>query len=102
MDVVSTVGEGTVVSPDGDLNEVTAASLRRELNRLVAGGCREIVMDLARIREMDAFGLGVLCAARTTLNREKGSFSVINASPELETLLRRTGLSRHVSISTAE
>ena len=102
MESVPTVGEGTVVSPDGDLNEVTAASLRQELNQLVAGGRREIVVDLARVRDMDAFGLGVLCAAQTTLNREKGSFSVINASPEVETLLRRTGLSRHVSISTAE
>ncbi len=102
MSTVQTEDVPVVVKPEGELDEATAADLRRELNKLVAGGRREIIMDLAQVRSIDAVGLTLLCAAHNSLTREQGALSIINASPELETLLARIGLSRHVSTSTAE
>jgi serine/threonine-protein kinase RsbW len=92
----------TVVTAQGELNGATTGALRQELSELVAEGHREIVLDLARVQGIDAVGIGVLCAAHNSLKREEGVLSIINASPELETILRRIGLSRHVSLSTEE
>jgi len=102
MSLVTTHEARTTVKPEVNLNETTAAALRRELNSLVAGGCRDVVMDLAQVRMIDAVGLSVLCAAHTTLKREQGNFSIINASGDIETLLRRIGLTRHVTPTPAE
>jgi anti-anti-sigma factor len=102
MSLVATENERTILTPEGDLDEVTASGLRQELSSLITNGCRDLVLDLARVRMMDAMGLSLLCMAHTTLQREVGALSIINVSPELDTLLRRAGLSRYVSISPAE
>jgi anti-anti-sigma factor len=97
---LSTIPEVPITVRLGQLNEATATFLRQELNALIIGGCRDLVMDLVRVKSVDAVGLGVLCAAHTTLKREQGTLSLINASSELYTLFCRTGLSRDVTIST--
>ena len=97
----SIVDASTTIWP-GELNEVTVPLLRQELNALVAGGCRDLVVDLNRVKSIDAVGLGVLCAAHTTLKREQGALSLVNTSPELYALFHRTGLSRHFTVIPAK
>ncbi len=88
----------TTVWP-GDLNAVSAAILRQELKALVVGGCRDLIVDLARVRNIDAIGLSVLCATYNSLKREEGALSIINASPDICTLFLRTGLSQHFTVN---
>ncbi len=80
---------------------MNAVFLRQELNALVSGGCRDLVVDLNRVKSIDAVGLSLLCAAHSSLKRQEGALSVINTSPELYTLFHRTGLSRHFTVTPA-
>jgi anti-anti-sigma factor len=80
----------------GDLDEAAAQTLCGQLSALLAGGAREIRLDLANVNEVDPTGLAVLVrAARSAAAaRPPIALTIANAGPQLRTLLRLTRLDR--------
>ncbi len=89
----------TVVQPAGDVVAALLPELRSVLRGAVAGGTRELVVDLARAHMVDSSGLGLLIAAHNSMRKSGGRLSVVHASPEVFDLLRTMRMHQHFSIS---
>ena len=60
-----------------------ADKVRDRLLKLPDQGTKEIVMDFARVKALDAVGLGVIIAAHNTAKNAGGNLTLINVSEEL-------------------
>lgn len=86
-------GEVTIVVASGKLTmgEGTS-SLRNKIRELVAGGSRQIVLDLADVSYMDSSGLGELISAHTTVTTAGGEIKLLNLAKRVHDLLKLTKL----------
>jgi anti-sigma B factor antagonist len=63
--------DGTqVVTPQGEIDALTAPTLGRRLLRLADEGKTGVVVDLSRVTFMDSFGIGVLLNALRCLSTQ--------------------------------
>ncbi len=74
-----TIGEGNV-------------SLRGAIKRLVEGGRKKILLNLAQIGYVDSSGVGELVAGYTTIKREGGQLKLLNLTGKIRDLLAITKL----------
>ncbi len=96
---ISREGEGARVQPRGDIVATSVPELRPAMRDLVRDGVRQITVDLADTIMIDSTGLGFLISAFNSVSKVDGSFSVINASPEILELLDTMRMSQHFSVS---
>lgn len=62
----------------GDVDITTAPGLRHHLDRLIAGGCKRIILDMDKVRYVDSTGMALILAASKALRRQGGLLSLIN------------------------
>lgn len=94
-------GEKVLVRPDHDITASTVEGLQQELMGLIAGGAREVVLNLTDIEMIDSMGMGLLVAAHNSLSEVGGGLSLTNVSKDIFGLLNTMRLNKHFSISEA-
>lgn len=82
------------VRPTGDLDATEAERLRLQLLDLLGRGVSRIRLDFSAVEVLEPAALGLLvCVARETNRRSPTvAFEVVNARPQVQTLLRVTRL----------
>lgn len=70
-------GAWTVLRITGELDIVTSPEVRQRVHEAVAGGRRELVLDLSEVFFCDSSGVGVLIAARRLLRSCQGRLHLI-------------------------
>lgn len=81
-----------VVEIEGELDELSCGRLQESLLRLLEGGEREVVLDLARLRFCDATGLRTLTAAAARFDRSHGELRLRAPADPVDRLLEGTGI----------
>lgn len=97
MDIDITAGEGgaaTVVAARGELDVLTAASLRTAFSGVIDGGRGHLVLDASGITFMDSTGIGVLVIALRRTRAYDGSFAIAGVHGRALRTLEMTGLAR--------
>ena len=86
-------GEGTAqLALRGDLDMAATFRLEPELDRLLAAGVREIVLDLGGVDFVDSSGLGLLMATHDR-SRESGTrIALVSARPEIRRVFQIAGV----------
>jgi anti-sigma B factor antagonist len=74
-----TIGEGTLV-------------LREHIQRLLAGGDRKFLLNLADVDYIDSSGLGELVTSFTTVRNNDGQLKLLNLTRRVQDLLQITKL----------
>ena len=74
-----TIGEGTLV-------------LRNQIQKLLAGGDRKFLLNLADVDYIDSSGLGELVTSFTTVRNHEGSLKLLNLTRRVQDLLQITKL----------
>lgn len=87
-----------LVTVAGDVDLLTAPRLRVRLSELAATG-GPVVVDLSRVRFIDAAGLGLLAHAASLATVYGGSLHVVTAQPRVRLLLSISGLEQHVGLA---
>ena len=64
-----------------------SSELRLNLHSLVTEKNRRVILNLARVRDIDSFGLGTLVAGYATMEKNGGRLVLINPSPKIGELL---------------
>jgi anti-sigma B factor antagonist len=81
----------SIVYVRGELDVYTATLLRRSLAELIAGGARQVVIDLRDLSFISATGLGVLVGAAQRLRHHGGSLVLRSTTPSVRRLIELTG-----------
>jgi anti-sigma B factor antagonist len=74
-----TIGEGTLV-------------LRQQIQRLLSGGDRKFLLNLADVDYIDSSGLGELVTSFTTVRNNDGQLKLLNLTRRVQDLLQITKL----------
>nr|WSY51082.1 STAS domain-containing protein [Streptomyces sp. NBC_00886] len=82
----------TVVELRGEIDLLTAQSLSARLDRLTAGPCPDLVLDLRPLSFIDCAGLGVLCRARNRTAARSGRLRLVTSDTGFLRILRHTQL----------
>jgi len=91
-------GNKVTVSPKRDIVSICVPELRDKLFALVEGGTNEVMLDLTQVGIIDSAGLGLLIALHNTLEEDKGTLEVCNASENLVELFRIMRLDKHFTV----
>ncbi|MFJ3900283.1 STAS domain-containing protein [Streptomyces sp. NPDC090025] len=67
----------SVLRISGELDLVTSPVIRKRLHAAVAGGRRDVVLDLSAVRFCDSSGVGVLIAARRLMRSCGGRLRLV-------------------------
>jgi anti-sigma B factor antagonist len=87
-------GRPAVVHVSGEVDVSGAAHLREALAAAVRSGVGRLVVDLEGVTFVDSTGLGVLVAAKRTLDRRGGYLELVVSRPRVARVLRISGLDR--------
>ncbi|GAA0691193.1 hypothetical protein GCM10010193_52020 [Kitasatospora atroaurantiaca] len=75
----------TVVQVTGEVDISGVSALRERLQRLIAEGCDQIVVDISRLAFCDSTGFAVLVATRRLLVARGGRLRLALPGPEVHT-----------------
>ena len=84
--------DGSLLVLSGELDIASAPRLRAEINALVAGGVRNLVVDLHDADFIDAVGLGAVVQASKLLSAHGGRFSIVRPKEGVMKIFTITGL----------
>ena len=79
----------------------TVASLRREVDALIDGGCRRVVLNLSATSYMDSAGVGLVVGEVRRMRERVGLLSLTNVSPEVMRTLSLARIVDFVPVSEA-
>jgi anti-anti-sigma factor len=82
----------SVVDVDGDLRAPVSPELRHTVDARLARGERRIVLNLARLSDIDAAGIGELIRARDAAMAAGGVLHIAHASGRVRHLLDIAGI----------
>lgn len=87
-------GEVTVITVGGEIDVYTAPVLRDQLDRQIAAGRHELVLDLRGVSFMDSTGLGVLVGRLKLIRLQGGSLRLVCSSERILKVFSITGLDK--------
>ncbi len=86
----------------GEFDLTAAASVRQELDGLIDGGHRRLVVDLKKVPFIDSSGLGVLLGRYRRLSELGGEMFIVGARPTVRTVLEMSGVPQVVRVLRSE
>ncbi|GIF07216.1 STAS domain-containing protein [Actinoplanes siamensis] len=101
MDLLVAVRPGrgcTVVEVCGDLDMAVSPQLHESLQRVIADGGRQVVLDLAGVGFMDSTALGVLVTVFKILRDHGGQLRLATPQPVVRDVLRITSVDRAIGV----
>jgi anti-sigma B factor antagonist len=92
---VSTIGDGiAVLHLNGNLNMVSAPTVREAVAGLVADGQTRVVVDLAGVPFLDSSGLGVLIGGLKRTRQAGGDLRIAAPTEQVRLVLQLTNMER--------
>jgi anti-anti-sigma factor len=82
----------SVLYVEGALRSPLNAALRRQVQALIDRGERSIVLDLDRLSDLDAAGIGELVRMYNMVVAAKGTLRIARATGKVRRILERVGL----------
>ncbi|NNM47100.1 anti-sigma factor antagonist [Knoellia koreensis] len=87
-------GASTVVHVAGEIDVYTAPLLREVLDKQIAAGRTDLVVDLEQVTFMDSTGLGVLVGRLKLVRGQNGSLRIVSAQDRILKVFKITGLDK--------
>ena len=87
-------GAVTIVHVAGEIDVYTAPLLREVLDKQVAAGRTNLVVDLENVTFMDSTGLGVLVGRLKLVRGQNGTLRIVSAQDRILKVFKITGLDK--------
>jgi anti-sigma B factor antagonist len=81
-----------ILDVSGEIDVFTAPRFKEALNGLIAGGQKNLIINMARVSYMDSSGFGTLLSATKRLRPEGGSVNLVACNSAIDRMLRITRL----------
>jgi anti-sigma B factor antagonist len=92
----------TVLDLDGKLSLDNCQNLHDQTTRLLNAGNKAILLNLARLRHIDAAGLGTLLNFLAKARATGGELKLVNVTGEVHKILKATGVADTIEIYSDE
>ena len=99
MSQMTSTQERSVVVPDKDIVASTFEEFRKQLQELLDGGCRELVIDLQKVKIVDSRGLALFMLCQNSLARAGGKLILVTQNKDLLHLFRVMRLDQRIHIT---
>lgn len=87
-----------VVRLEGELDQCSASSIRRDLDMLLQDpSVRHLVLDMKKMPFMDSSGIGVILGRYRTLSLRGGSVSVMHMSDQVRRIYALSGMGQVIA-----
>lgn len=73
----------SIVSPCGEIDTVTAPVLEREMETVIAGSPRVLILDMNGVEYISSAGLSALIRARKAMKEGKAELVIVNLRPRV-------------------
>ncbi len=87
----STVGDVTIVAPEGSINIDTSSILKEELNGLIDTGRTAVLVDFSGVDFMTSTGLGVLVAFAKRVEEVDGKVALCALGDDIQSVFDTAG-----------
>lgn len=87
-------GDIPILSLSGRMDSTSSPDAEAALNRLIAGGDRSIIVDLANLEYISSAGLRVLLAGQKRLKQAGGALMLAALRPEIRKVFDIAGFNR--------
>ena len=87
-------GAVTIVHVAGEIDVYTAPLLREALDRQVAAGRTDLIVDLEDVTFMDSTGLGVLVGRLKLVRGQNGTLRIVSSQDRILKVFKITGLDK--------
>ena len=81
-----------VLKATGNLDADSVAQFKKEANKIVEGGCFQIVVDCKTLEFVDSMGLGALISLLRKVRTSKGDLKIAGLNKEVRTIFEITRL----------
>lgn len=98
LDTAST-GSGTAIKLAGELDSATYGELIKRFEQLVAGGAREVVLELDELTFIDSAGLRAIIVIERMAGAADIALTISSPSGPVADLLEVTGIREHVTLA---
>lgn len=97
--ITNTIDDYLIVTLQGELDHHTSENLRKKVDKLYYNeNLLNIILDLNGLNFMDSSGIGFIMGRYKNCKERGGSLSVISTSPNIERILRMSGILKLVKI----
>ena len=96
-------GATSVISIKGKINFEVTAQLREAVKETLASHRPKVlVIDMAEVSFIDSSGLGLLVAARSSVDKDNGRLHLCNLPAQVKKVFDQTNLTNYFSIFASE
>lgn len=94
MNIPSRQRDGvTILEPKGKITiGVGDVALRNAVHEVIAGGSKQILIDLSGVTTMDSSGVGELVSTFTTVTNRGGKLKLLHLPPKIQDIMQVTQL----------
>lgn len=93
-----TEGNKVVISVDGRLDTNTSADLEKELDKVLTGGRKNLLLDFSKLSYISSAGLRVLLSTQKRANDLMSTLVLRNVNPSVMEVFELTGFSEFLTI----
>lgn len=88
------------IKPTKDIVMSMVEDFKEKLVKIINQDIKELVIDMKNINNIDSSGLGVLIAAKKSLEQTGGQINLNNVPENIESLLQVLGLDKYFNPGT--
>ncbi len=81
-----------VLDIEGEIDHFVAPKLQRQIDEMIDGGTKSLVLDFTEVNYLDSGGIGVLFSAMKQLVPRSGHMGIVCQDPNVIRILELVGL----------
>ena len=89
------------VKPGKGIVESTVEDFKDKLLKIIEQDIKELAIDMKNVKDVDSTGLGVLIAAKNSLDQTGGQLSLKNVPENIESFFQVLGLEGYFNLNAA-
>jgi anti-sigma B factor antagonist len=90
------------LKPGEDLVGSMVEDFKGKLLKIINQEIKELSIDMKDVKDIDSTGLGVLIAAKNSLDQSGGQLNLKNVSENVEIFLQVLGLESYLNVNTGQ
>ncbi len=94
----SSHNNNTIITVNGEIEFNNVGKLKKEVNDLIDGGCRSLILDMKDVSYIDSMAIGLLAVTHKKMKNASGKFVLINVSADLMAFLKISTIDKMLTI----